>query len=217
MERHLAAQDASVDIGKIVKFLFMRPDAEGKSILFNLGSPALMEGGWVRFPWVAFDEDNLPLTGASEWEPAWHGCKLEAVYSEMYHRRLSEFCDSGPGAHFLSESPGASREGLLYVPLCADGIFWSAQWEVRVDRSEDDLVHNERSVYIAALWMLGVTSDDMLDGCEVSEKWDPLLEADPRRGKMAGVDVVNQAGPAAMDSAATAEGDVVAAAVEDAD
>merc|ERR1712217_492574 len=196
MERHLAAQDASVDIGKITKFLFMRPDAEGRPILFNLGRPAVMEGGWVRFPWVSFDE---------------------ASYSEMYHRRLSEFCDSGPGAHFLSESPGASREGLLYVPLCADGIFWSAQWEVRVDRSEDDLVHNERSVYIAALWMLGVTSDDMLDGCEVSEKWAPPLEADPRRGKMAGVDVVNQAGQAAMDSAATAEGDVVAAAVEDAD
>merc|ERR1711920_1149950 len=61
----------------------------------------------------------------------------------------------------------------------------SAHWEVRVDpmdqvKRDDEWVQQERSVHLAALWVLGSTAEDLQDGCEVTAAWDPLIEVDPR-------------------------------------
>ena len=74
------------------------------------------------------------------------------------------------------------------VPLCQDGVFWCALWEVMVDRSDridrsrqntDQWIQTERSVHLVALWLGGCRYEDMKPGWEVTEAWDPVMEANP--------------------------------------
>jgi hypothetical protein len=73
-----------------------------------------------------------------------------------------------------------------FTTLCQDGMFWAAVWEVRVNRSEreanedtDQWVQREGSVELVALWLRGRRHEDMEPGCELSEEWNPRLEANP--------------------------------------
>ena len=114
----------------------------------------------------------------------------------MYHGRLAPSCDASRGHRFFAGCPGvyvhkdstAHKVGnyTRFVPLCSDGIFWAAKWELQVDRSDrvpagktDQWVQEERSVRLVAFWLCGKTHQDMQDGSEVCEVWDPLLEANP--------------------------------------
>ena len=79
----------------------------------------------------------------------------------------------------------------LYLILCRDGVFWAALWEARVDRADripagktDQWVQQERSVRLDALWLIGCTYENILDGWEVPTGWDTLMEAHPQ-GKQA--------------------------------
>ena len=65
-------------------------------------------------------------------------------------------------------------------------MFWAAVWEVRVNRSKrvakkdtDQWVQREGSVELVALWLRGRRHEDMEPGCELSEEWNPRLEANP--------------------------------------
>ena len=114
----------------------------------------------------------------------------------MYHGHLAASCDRARGHRFFDDAPGVyvHKDGThrkacnytRFVPLFQDGVFWCAQWEVRVDRSDrvpvkdtDQWVQEERSVQLVALWVCGRKFSDMEDGSEVSAAWDPLLEASP--------------------------------------
>ena len=73
-----------------------------------------------------------------------------------------------------------------FTPLCGDGVFWSAVWEVRVNRSEkvrkkktDQWIQREGSVELVALWLCGRRHEEMKPGSELSEAWNPMLEAKP--------------------------------------
>merc|ERR1711933_322963 len=75
-----------------------------------------------------------------------------------------------------------------FVPLCEDGVFWATVWEVRVDRTlkvpkrgTDQWVQMPGSVHLVALWLRGLLAEDIELGTEVSEVWNPLLEANPKR------------------------------------
>ena len=77
---------------------------------------------------------------------------------------------------------------LCFVPLCKDGVFWGAKWELQVDRSDrvlaaklrtDQWVQRERSVRLVALWVCGLTHSKMEDGSDTQAVWDPMLEAHP--------------------------------------
>ena len=71
-----------------------------------------------------------------------------------------------------------------FVNLCSDGVFWSATWEVQVDRSDrvpvsgtDQWVQTPRSCRLVALWLCGCTADHLESGAQVAFQWDPLMEA----------------------------------------
>jgi len=114
----------------------------------------------------------------------------------MFHKGLTASDDVERGDRFFSRAPGVychkdgtCKKTLNYmrlVPLCRDGVFWGALWEVRVDRSDriavtktDQWVQRERSIRLAALWLFGRTIENMIPGLEISEVWDPRLEANP--------------------------------------
>lgn len=203
-------EGACVDIEKVLNFFALRPGPDGRPVSVLLGEPVTKEGGWFQFPWLAFREDILPTStqgdwgeGKAEWQRAWHGCKMEALYSIMYHGQLAASCDAERGDRFHPQAPGVycHKDVTMHkagtysrcVPLFRDGVFWCAKWELRVDRSDripvkrvDQWVQHERSVHLAALWLCGRRCSDMEEGWEVSVSWDPLLEADPRSGRVVG-------------------------------
>lgn len=196
---------ATVDIRKFKKFLALRQSRDGRQLIDLLGEPEPMGDGAFRCAWKDFPGDaNMPeettgdWEGKADWQRAWHGCKLEALYSIMFHGRLRASNSASGGDRFWKEAPGVychkdgtkdkAQSYVRWVPLCRDGVFWSTYWELRVDRTDrvgmakfktDQWVQREGSVRLAALWVQGCTYEDMQGGYEVQEVWDPLLEANP--------------------------------------
>ena len=75
---------------------------------------------------------------------------------------------------------------MRFTPLCEDGHFWAAKWELRVVRAEhrhkkgtDQWVQPSGNVKLAALWLCGRRHEDMKSGAELSDAWNPRLEANP--------------------------------------
>ena len=201
-------------LNRVMEFLRVRSGPDNHPILRNLQELSEDTGlhGWYEFRWAPFEDaggiSSLPTEslglhgwqGASDWQSAWHACKFEALYSIMYHGHLFASCDKEKGHRFLGEGkkerPGVyvhkeatchkTSNYFRFVPLFNDGVFWTALWEVMVDRSDrvpgnhpDQWVQQERSVKLKALWLAGCTYEDMPPNWEVSEFWDPLLEAHP--------------------------------------
>merc|ERR1712087_918323 len=68
-----------------------------------------------------------------------------------------------------------------------DGVFWAAKWEVKVNRMEkvpkkstDQWIQRTGSVRLKALWLCGKRHEDMEDGYEFSDVWNPMFEANPK-------------------------------------
>lgn len=188
-------QGGRADINCLLEFLAIRKDKNEDSVLNLLGPPVKQDKDWYSLAWKDYDRHEEKC---KEWEPAWHGCKMEALYSILYHGKLFESKDGNQGQRTLSNAPGVYvfKEGtshkaenyIRFVPLCGDGVFWAAKFEVRVDRSQrvkcqrstDQWVQQEGSVQLVALWVCGRNASTMRFGDNVSPKWDPELEANPK-------------------------------------
>ena len=176
---------------------------DGRPIRNMIDPPQPQENGWYRCPWRPFHFEHLPRKSIgphskyAEWRLAWHGCKLEGLYSIMYHGKLFASEDGTQGHRFFPDVPGVyvhkDKTGhkacnyIRFVPLCGDGVFWAAMWELYVDRSDrvpvshpDQWVQEARSVRLAALWLCGRRAADMEQGSEVSTRWEPSWEANPK-------------------------------------
>lgn len=217
-----AVKGANADIGKMLHFLSVRPGPDGQPVSNRIGEPVLMDQGWFRCPWLDFNEASTPVEtvgswadvpGKADWQRAWHGCKVESLYSIMYHGKLfaskdaergDRFSEKAPGVYVHKDGSGAKAGNYVrWVPLFSDGIFWAVKWELRVDRSDrvppgpgtDQWVQEERSVRLAALWICGRKYEDQMDGEEISG-WKPQKEANP-------INVFSQSPPAAIAATAT--------------
>ena len=135
--------------------------------------------------------------GPTQWETAWHGCKIEALFAIMTGGRLNASEDEAQGHRFFHDAPGIyvhkdktrkKTEGYSrYIPLFNDGVFWCSVWELQVDRTRkvpksgtDQWVQQSGSVILKALWLRGVLYEDMDQGAEFCDAWNPLLEAHPK-------------------------------------
>ena len=151
---------------------------------------------WYRLPWLAHNGQCHP-----GWKRAWHGFKIEALYAIACCGQLKESTDhsiDGKGGRTLDGAPGvyvhgdatAEKAAGIYSrwsPICGDGYFWLARWEVRVNRLDkitpqgktDQWVQPARAVQLVALWVCGRSAEQMEYGDEMALKWDPQMEANP--------------------------------------
>ena len=205
-ERHFKElpEQPKVELNKIKRFLQLRAVVPGRiTCLDMLGPMEAMGDNWYRMKWLEFEEAELPTTselfgGIADWQVAWHGCGLEAIYAIIVEQGLNESQDETLGERFFEGSPGiyAHRDSqknkvLFYSPLvelCKDGTFWRAMWELRTDRTDkvpakktDQWVCRQRSTVLCALWLQGKTHKQLVDQDNVQVKWDPQLEANPWR------------------------------------
>ena len=105
-----------------------------------------MDGSWFQCQWLGPDNAYIAPGTNPHWEPAWHGCKLEALYSIMYHGELFESSDDSQGQRYLTGASGIyvhktgtkvkAENYINFTPLCDDGVFWGCKWEVEVDRAQ---------------------------------------------------------------------------------
>ena len=210
--RHFCQQasefEEQVDITKFMKFLPLRQTKEGFPLTVLLGQPVGQPDGWYRIPWINFSSEKLALEtlgqyslvedGKADWQRAWHGTKIEALYSIMYHGKLAATHSLERGDRWLKNTCGVYVHKddtghkvlncMRFVPLCKDGVFWGAKWELQVDRSDrvpaaklrtDQWVQRERSVRLVALWVCGLTHSKMEYGSDAQAVWDRMLEARP--------------------------------------
>ena len=76
-----------------------------------------------------------------------------------------------PGIYVHNEDNSVLAENYIrFTPLCDDGVFWAAKWEVRVERTRqvekitgrtNQWIQKEGSVVLAALWLCGRRYEDM--------------------------------------------------------
>ena len=76
------------------------------------------------------------------------------------------------------------NEYACFTPLCEDGVFWAAKWEVLVDKRTPKTILNSRERggkfrHFSALWLCGVNYEQMAEGENFSTAWNPRFEANP--------------------------------------
>lgn len=185
------------DINNLLAFLRAREQENGDHMLRLLHPPVRQRRGWFSLSLRRLTQQRHEELRRAGWVRAWHGCKLEAVYSILYHGRLfasrddidGERCFRGAsGVYVFNDEHADKAENYVrWVHLHDDGVFWAAKWELRVDREQkvhlkhkDQWCQNEAGVQLAALWLCGRAASDMEEGTPVSRAWRPELEANPR-------------------------------------
>jgi len=183
----------------VLDFLGVRPGPDGRPVSERLGPPAAQGNCWfrceLRDPGGGSPAPAQPK--ADGWVRGWHGCKMESVYSILYHGQLCESRDASRGDRFFEGAPGVylHKDGkyqkaenyMRFVPLFGNGAYYASVFEVYADRSDkvhtfngtDQWVNRARSVRLGALWLCCRTKQEMVAGDEVAMAWDPELEADP--------------------------------------
>eukprot|EP00929_Paragymnodinium_shiwhaense_P084786 TRINITY_DN45376_c0_g1_i3.p1 TRINITY_DN45376_c0_g1~~TRINITY_DN45376_c0_g1_i3.p1 ORF type:complete len:544 (-),score=105.98 TRINITY_DN45376_c0_g1_i3:58-1689(-) len=180
----------------IYEFGMTRHDPRGQPLTVLLCPPVPTKDGWVRF---AIRSSVQPDAG--NWQRAWHGCKLEAVFSILYHGELLESTPEEEGERtkfgkagiYLHSDKNSYKCGHYsrFMPLC--GAFWAPVFECIVDRSRkldtaktDQWIQPAGSTKLVALWFQCRSYAEMQDGSAVSPRWDPVKEAHPgrRRGSV---------------------------------
>ena len=203
-EENSETASATPDIYKFVEFLKKRHVSD------KLGLPKKSHNGWFVFQWRNFDDSKLSTksegrfasetNGNALWQTAWHGCKMEAIYSIIWHGKI--FASSKglgqrmhrnnlPGVYCSPHAVTADRYARL-TPLFGDGIWWQAKWELQVDRTHrtpnnqlpaNQWLQPESSVELQRLWVRGLSREDIIqNACSstVAMNWNPLFEANPR-------------------------------------
>ena len=130
------------------------------------------------------------------WVRAWHGTKLEALYSQTNFGRLfsssivrqgERFFTGSPGVYLHKDSTKHKAEHYMRFVQLPSLQFYSVKWEVRthrnfrvtVARQTDQWVQQPNSVVLAALWVCSCHHSEMIGGSSVSPAWHPLLESNP--------------------------------------
>ena len=198
-EPSVQPMDASEERLKVfLRFLKHRVAMNGCTIDTLVGTPQFMPDRWIRLPWLPFGGDSeFKRFSNAGWVRAWHGTKMEALYSITCYGKLVKSCDRSRGERFFDGTPGvylykdelASKVEFYcrFVPLGDDGVLWAHKWEVLVNRADrvkpphatDQWIQRARTTHLVALWCCGRAPKEMHAGDAFSLSWDPFLEANP--------------------------------------
>ena len=189
---------AEPNINTVLVFLHQR------CVLHKLCRPVFHGKGWYRLHWKSLSGKDAQKLECDGWLKAWHGTKIEALYSILFQERLAESSDADEdsGERMLGGVPGVyCHKGCLraktefymrFMPLFGDDVFWAAQFELLVDpkrqkrlkKDTDQWAFTSDAVQITALWMCGRTPAQMIPGDKVTlAGWNPSAEVNPHLGR----------------------------------
>ena len=87
-------------------FCRCRQSLGGQSIVRRFQSPVSHPHQWYRLQWIPHPNDVPRFAAAADWEVAWHGTKLEALYSTAVYGRLFPSAHITQGHRFFHSFPG---------------------------------------------------------------------------------------------------------------
>ena len=100
-KRFVESPNVNLNISRMHQFLSARNGPDKVPVLIHLGSPVEHVDGWFRMHYLVLDDARrLKLTDEG-WCRAWHGTKLEALFSILYHGGVAESCDELSGERIL--------------------------------------------------------------------------------------------------------------------
>ena len=155
--------------------------------------------------WLECTNRDLDEMDEAGWEVAWHGCKVEAVYSICVAGKLLESRDEEAGERYLEGAPGvylhrektaAKADNYIgFTPLADDGVYWATKWETRVDRERkvkvprktDQWAQREEAVRLVALWVASKNLLQIKEGYCFEDSWIPRHEANPWNPRPRGI------------------------------
>ena len=154
--------------------------------------------GWLRFEWLPSQTDgSSSLSPAEGWQRAWHGTKLEALFSIMYfgdcwkavrQSKVNGFASGAPGVYLHKDVTQSKAEHYMrFVHLPPYSAFWAIEWEVKVfrpahvrpPRATDQWIQPTQSVRLIALWVCAREAEELETSSPVSLPWTPMKEASP--------------------------------------
>ena len=123
-------------------------------------------------------------------------CKFEALYSILVEGRLRASSGEVVGERVLQNAPEAvyvhslkmnAENYVCYVHLFQDNASWCCMWEVKVDRTRkinfpgktNQWLQHVDSVELEALWIRGMSGENLKNSESVQFLWDPMFEANP--------------------------------------
>ena len=195
--RFPSSPNVDSNIDRMLSFLSVRLGRNKSPVLTHLGSPVKHDDGWYRMHYLCLDDSLRMQLTREGWQLAWHGTKLEALFSILYHGGLRESRDETLGERKLTNAPGvyAFSDKLFnkadsycrFVDLCGDGVFFACKLEllvnrdaaVKVQRKTDQWVQPASAVNLTAVWICVRRAAEMHLGSPVSPRWNPLLESNP--------------------------------------
>jgi hypothetical protein len=142
-----APDDAWHNFGGV---LHCRRTGNGQALTDLLHPGEDREDGWVRFALRAFTPASMSKTsttgtGQADWQQAWHGCTVEALYAIRCDGCLRESEERIEGHRCLQHTRGVYLHGAQrawkadnysrFVPLFSDNTFWRIKFEVYADRT----------------------------------------------------------------------------------
>ena len=72
-------------LADLYTFLNCRSDSGGRPLSLHFAPPLEKEPCWFRLPWLPSGGDAVSAALETEgWVRAWHGTKLEALYSQIF-------------------------------------------------------------------------------------------------------------------------------------
>ena len=133
--RFLKIPNARAYSASMMNFLRKRYGPDGNSVLDRLGQVVPQQNGWFRMAWLDYDHDTEAALSRAGWETAFHGSKMEALYSILYHGQLLESKDESRGERMLEdasgvylhneESAGSVSYYARFSHLRQDGAVWT--------------------------------------------------------------------------------------------
>ena len=163
---------ASERLADFYTFLDCRSDRARRPLSLNCAPPLQKESGWFRLPWLPSGGDAVAAVLEAEgWVRAWHGTKLEALYSHIFFGRLFSSSSSesserlftgAPDVYLHKDSTAHKAEHYTrFVQLSPSLQFFAIKWEVRTHRNyrviapkyTDQWVQQPNSVILVALWL----------------------------------------------------------------
>ena len=89
-------------LADLYTFLNCRSDSERLSLALRFAPPLEMEPRWFGLPWLPLGRDAVtPTLEAEGWVRAWHGTKLEALYSQILFGRVFSNSSTEWGERFV--------------------------------------------------------------------------------------------------------------------
>lgn len=183
------------DVNSILKFL------DNRCGVHKLCRPDYHFDGWYRLQWKELPDAEMKLLRQQGWKRAWHGTKLEALYSIVETGYLTDSLGNTPGQRVKGHAPGVyvhgdatHKKANYYAPfmdIFGDGVMWAVKFELLVERrnaaprrrGREQWVITSDAVKIAALWICGRTPSEMRNNSPLTvDRWDPLMEANPFEG-----------------------------------